>query len=137
MFNFNIFALFSPENSFLLFWNTFLLIYHILVMINIPLYIIFQNTFTLLISKYIYFTLLLVDILIKLNTCYYKYGNLIKDRKKIIKFYLKKSFFIDFLIIVLDSLFESKYKLIKCVFLLKISLIVKLSEEIVQKFFLS
>lgn len=45
----------------------------------------------------------LIDILVKLNICYYEAGYLVTDRNKIIKhFYLSKDTFIDIFLIIIS-----------------------------------
>ncbi|CAD8124556.1 unnamed protein product [Paramecium sonneborni] len=103
--------LFKPEQTKILIWNVYLLI-----MINFNfLYCSIKFAFhfeerqpeyykegeiLLLIIPFISY---LIDILVKLNSCYYESGYLVSDRKKIIKhFYRSNECIIDSLIIIIS-----------------------------------
>ncbi|CAD8197386.1 unnamed protein product [Paramecium pentaurelia] len=103
--------LFKPEQKLILIWNIYLLFmtnFNFLYC-TIKFAFDFENyrpdnykegeVFFLIIPFFSY----LIDILVKLNICYYEAGYLVTDRNKIIKhFYLSKDTFIDIFLIIIS-----------------------------------
>ena len=91
--------LISPENKMIVAWNSLIVICSVFLVIYIPFVIAFEiNDNESNLIMYITFLLVFViDLIIHLNTALYNNGNLIIDRSKIIKSYMKGWFFIDVL----------------------------------------
>lgn len=90
--------LISPEHKFIVVWNSLIVICSLFLAFYIPFVISFEiNDNESYTSMYITILLLFVlDLVIDLNIALYNNGNLIFDRRKIIKSYVKGWFLIDF-----------------------------------------
>jgi hypothetical protein len=76
------------------------------MVILVPLDILYRDSYLdMIVSNKVYFSIFFTDILIRNNTCFYKYGNLVKERKKIFKNYFKNHFFEDFLVLFIGFIF--------------------------------
>ena len=89
----------NPSGKFKIFWDLITIIFNILMFFIIPFDISFKKN---IITEYIFHTRYLVPIfytitiLINLNTANFEKGSLISSRRKMIFYYLKTHFIIDF-----------------------------------------
>lgn len=107
-----------PENKFIIVWNIMLMVIIIFYLLEIPLILGFGEvvwkdiSYHLLPLLIFFYFVLAVDILITpLKTCY-KEGLLIKDRKVLVKEYLRVNFWIDIvglISILIPLIFRDNY----------------------------
>ncbi|CAD8191328.1 unnamed protein product [Paramecium pentaurelia] len=100
------FILFEPDDTIIIVWNIYLLC---IVTINV-FYVSLRLSFVEIVEMewqlkdFIFEQLpsysFLLEIIIKFNTCIYSKGVLIKNRKRLIKRYLKREFLIDLVLII-------------------------------------
>ena len=116
--------LFSRNNKLLLIWDALIFLISIFFMILIPIIFSFDNQGqNILVDEFIaikkvaqvFFTL---DFILKFNISYFDHGNVVKERSKIIKNYLKSDFLFD--VFSLIGIFSDGSPFLKLLVLLKI-----------------
>lgn len=96
-----IFQVFDPSRSFIICWETLILLCIMLYFIVVPLEISFKINLVGEVIEFYYlnqitFFILLFDIVKKFNTAFYVKGVLVTNRKGIAYHYLRKEFWLDF-----------------------------------------
>ncbi|CAD8096172.1 unnamed protein product [Paramecium sonneborni] len=100
------FFLLEPDDTLIIFWNIYLLCIVTINVFYVSLRLSFVEIVEMdwLLKDFIFEQLpsysFLLEILIKFNTCIYSKGVLIKNRKRLIKRYLKQEFLIDLVLII-------------------------------------
>ncbi|KAL4502425.1 hypothetical protein ABPG72_012012 [Tetrahymena utriculariae] len=119
-----IIPLINPFSFFMMIWDFIIILLSIFNLLFIPYYICFigyeqaQNITSLL--QRISYTIYLIDILVSMNTSNYVKGELVQERKKVIKGYFRKYLFQD-VICLLCLFFDDPFNspLLKMLFLFK------------------
>ncbi|KAL4447012.1 hypothetical protein ABPG74_014984 [Tetrahymena malaccensis] len=129
----------AQESGILIYLNLFFLFAYTFLIYCTPLYVVFEfdnDQEEMFLGRVVPLSIHFFDIFIKCNTSYYKQGNVVTDRKRILKNYFKKNFFYDILIIIAFS-YTQKPSVLHLLILLKLRELFVIEEVIHQKFFIS
>ncbi|CAD8096103.1 unnamed protein product [Paramecium sonneborni] len=134
------FFLLEPDDTIIIIWNIYLLCIVTINVFYVTLRLSFIEILEMdwLLKDFIFEQLpgysFLLEIIIKFNTCIYRKGVLIKNRKRLIKRYLKKEFFIDLILIIpfiIGRQFDFIY--LELVIILKVFQISKLTNSLFNR----
>ncbi|KAL4495579.1 hypothetical protein ABPG72_014048 [Tetrahymena utriculariae] len=129
----------SQESGILIYLNLFFLFAYTFLIYCTPLYVVFEfdnNQEEFFFGRIVPLSVHFFDIFIKCNTTYYKQGNVVTDRKRILKNYFKKNFFYDILIIIAFS-YTQQPSVLHLFILIKLRELFVIEEVIHHKFFIS
>ena len=95
-------GVFDINKSFTMVWNAYVVVSMVFFFIYLPLFACFQdqeiqNSKVFIIARYFCFLVLILDVVKRLNTSFYKKGSLIENRREIARNYLKKHLLVDVL----------------------------------------
>ena len=124
------FDVIHPYNKFRLIWDIFISFVIIFFLFFAPLNFAFrlyhENNY---LKQILLPTILLTDMIIEMNTLYFRYGIEVRDRKNIFHNYLSTNFLLDLLCLI--AIFPLNFELL---FLLKIFSLDKISEKMMNRF---
>lgn len=96
------FGVFDINKSNTMIWNVFVGLSMLFFFVYVPMFICFQDVEIqqlqfFIIARYFCFLILMLDILKRLNTSFYKKGSLIEDRREIVQYYIRTQLLYDVL----------------------------------------
>ena len=123
----------EPDNIFRILWDIFYLITFVYIIFFYPILFFFELTkkeygdLNNVLGKKIPFYICFGEIIINFQTAYYYKGEVISNKTKIIKYYLKNSFFLDFFILIAYFL-DEKSLIFKILPLFLVIILVKIKK---------